>query len=208
MVRAPLSGPEAVDVHLDAPELGLPIKVGRLFHRRSRGDSTLSFAYADEWLRSAHSFALDPRLDLYAGEQFAPATSSTFGIFLDSAPDRWGRVLLDRREAVKARSESRAVKTLTEWDYLLSVQDQCPAYDLNPNPGRREHALTLDASSNVPDLETVLASAEFYRLDAKRAGRLLTQIRTTVRTWKSYAKSMHLPASEIAAVARSFELSD
>jgi serine/threonine-protein kinase HipA len=44
---------------------------------------------------------------------------------LDSAPDRWGRLLLDRRELLRAREEKRKPRALTEWDYLLGVHDIC-----------------------------------------------------------------------------------
>ncbi|MGB3222768.1 MAG: HipA domain-containing protein, partial [Desulforhopalus sp.] len=46
-----------------------------------------------------------------------------FGLFLDSSPDRWGRVLMQRREAQQARAEERNVRPLLESDYLLGVYD-------------------------------------------------------------------------------------
>ena len=42
---------------------------------------------------------------------------------MDSEPDRWGRMLLKRRENVIAKREGRAAKSLTETDYLLGVED-------------------------------------------------------------------------------------
>lgn len=47
-----------------------------------------------------------------------------FGVFLDSCPDRWGRTLMQRREAMIAKQESRAIKTLFEADYMLGVFDE------------------------------------------------------------------------------------
>jgi hypothetical protein len=47
-----------------------------------------------------------------------------FGIFLDSAPDRWGRVLMQRRENAHARHEKRKPRALTELDFLLGVHDE------------------------------------------------------------------------------------
>lgn len=116
---------DAVEVELHAPELSPPAQLGTLHHRQGRGQSVLSFAYDEAWLRGREAFLLDPRLALYGGEQFPAAGAATFGIFLDSAPDRWGRVLLDRREALQARDEDRASRALTDWDYLLGVQDEC-----------------------------------------------------------------------------------
>jgi serine/threonine-protein kinase HipA len=66
---------------------------------------------------------LDPDLQLYAGRYFPRDEKLNFGAFLDSCPDRWGRVLMDRREAVLARKEKRATKHLLESDYLLGVFD-------------------------------------------------------------------------------------
>jgi len=79
------------------------------------------FAYEPAWLKKAHAFPLDPELDLTAGE-FFPG-SANFGVFMDSCPDRWGQILMKRREAVEAREQQRAPKTLDAWDFLLGIQD-------------------------------------------------------------------------------------
>lgn len=118
-----MTGPVQVSLH--APELGPPATAGVLHHRRARGGGTLSFAYDPAWLGLRHAFMLDPRLALYGGEQYPPAGQESFGIFLDSAPDRWGRLLMDRREALQAAEQRRPVRALTDWDYLLGVQDEC-----------------------------------------------------------------------------------
>jgi serine/threonine-protein kinase HipA len=46
-----------------------------------------------------------------------------FGIFLDSSPDRWGRVLMKRRAAILARQQNEKPPTLYESDFLLGVYD-------------------------------------------------------------------------------------
>ncbi|MFZ4539773.1 type II toxin-antitoxin system HipA family toxin [Propionivibrio sp.] len=46
-----------------------------------------------------------------------------FGIFLDVAPDRWGRVLMERREALAAKDEKRTMQRLTDFDFMLGVSD-------------------------------------------------------------------------------------
>lgn len=160
MTRRVHDAAEAVDVYLSAPELGPLRKVGRLFHRRSRSQSTFSFAYSPEWLASRDAFALDPRLELYGGEQFAVEGAPTFGVFLDSAPDRWGRVLLDRREALAARDERRAVRALTDWDYLLGVHDECRLGALrfrrdDGSPFLDHQALAAPPITSLPELEAV-----------------------------------------------------
>jgi serine/threonine-protein kinase HipA len=62
-------------------------------------------------------------LQLFSGSQYAKDEKQNFGVFLDSSPDRWGRILMKRREAAMARSEKRTDRTLRESDYLLGVFD-------------------------------------------------------------------------------------
>src|SRR5438105_4354149 len=92
----------AFEVYLDAAELGVQQKVGTLFRHETRTDLPPSFEYDGSWLKSERVFMLDPRLELWTGEQHPPQRAQAFGIFMDSAPDRWGRVLMERREAVNA----------------------------------------------------------------------------------------------------------
>ncbi|HWY38927.1 MAG TPA: HipA domain-containing protein, partial [Bacteroidia bacterium] len=79
--------------------------------------------YTKKWLQSGYTYMLDPDLQLYPGRYFPRDEKLNFGVFLDSCPDRWGRVLMDRKEAALARREKRAVKHLLESDYLLGVYD-------------------------------------------------------------------------------------
>ena len=51
-----------------------------------------------EWLESKYAQVIDPDLQLYSGTQYLDDKKNNFGIFLDSSPDRWGRVLMKRRE--------------------------------------------------------------------------------------------------------------
>ncbi len=109
---------EQIWVWLDDPAFGSLQQIGTL----SRGDrGSVRFAYDPKWLQHAHAFPLDPELDLTAGE-FFPGNSN-FGVFMDSCPDRWGQILMKRREAVEAREEGRTPRTLGPWEFLLGVQD-------------------------------------------------------------------------------------
>jgi serine/threonine-protein kinase HipA len=112
------------EVFLDAAELQPLCRVGWLYQPLARTDAPAAFEYDPAWLRSADPFSLDPRLELWRGEQHPAADSSAFGIFMDSAPDRWGRVLMERREAAAAEREERAIRTLREIDFLLGVHDE------------------------------------------------------------------------------------
>jgi serine/threonine-protein kinase HipA len=100
-----------------------PVLMGVLKADFTRGKEIFSFSYSENWLKSSYSQILDPELQLFTGSQYAKDEKQNFGVFLDSSPDRWGRVLMKRREAAMARSEKRPEKTLRESDYLLGVFD-------------------------------------------------------------------------------------
>ncbi|MDR1279921.1 MAG: type II toxin-antitoxin system HipA family toxin [Opitutaceae bacterium] len=116
---------QQVDVCLDADIIGALCRVGTLFHASSHGKPVFSFSYDREWLQRPDAFEIDPDLRLHNAESYPGRPDGVFGIFMDSAPDRWGRLLLDRREVLGARDEQRPVKALGEWDYLLGVHDSC-----------------------------------------------------------------------------------
>lgn len=101
-----------------------PTLIGILSAARSRGKEIFSFEYDAQWLNTNHGIQLDPDLQLFSGRQYLSDEKPNFGIFLDSSPDRWGRVLMKRREAILARKEERKPNTLFESDYLLGVFDE------------------------------------------------------------------------------------
>lgn len=97
--------------------------MGWLHAAPSRGKEIFSFEYDRAWLGSDHALVVDPGLRLHHGPQHAPSGRDNFGVFLDSSPDRWGRVLLQRREAQRARAQKRREMPLLESDCLLGVYD-------------------------------------------------------------------------------------
>ncbi len=103
--------------------LDSPILMGVLSINITRGKEIFSFEYNDDWLRSGNAQNLDPDLGFYQGPQYVRDDKTNFGLFLDSSPDRWGRLLMRRGEAAQARKESREIKILYESDYLLGVFD-------------------------------------------------------------------------------------
>ncbi|MCB0760073.1 MAG: HipA domain-containing protein [Flavobacteriales bacterium] len=96
--------------------------MGILYSRRSRGHEIFSFQYNLEWI-GKNDRQLDPDLKLYKTEQYLDGKKENFGIFSDSAPDRWGKLIMDRREAWQADSENRISRKLFQTDYLLGVHD-------------------------------------------------------------------------------------
>lgn len=104
---------------------GGPLLIGKLYAGGQRGKQVFSFAYEEEWLlKSKFQMILDPDLHSYSGRQYAPLDKAMFGIFSDSCPERWGRLLMKRREAITARREKRKPRQLGELDFLLGVYDQ------------------------------------------------------------------------------------
>lgn len=97
--------------------------VGRLWSRRARNRDSATFEYDPEWLENPARFALEPALMLGGGPQHTQQGRALFGAFGDSAPDRWGRNLIQREERRRAKAEERAPRSLGEIDYLLGVGD-------------------------------------------------------------------------------------
>jgi serine/threonine-protein kinase HipA len=113
----------SISVYAHWEEIEEPILMGTLHSDRLRGKEVFSFEYEDNWLKDGPSQLLDPSLQLFSGLHYLDEAQENFGIFLDSSPDRWGRVLMRRREAALARTEKREEVKLFETDYLLGVYD-------------------------------------------------------------------------------------
>lgn len=81
-------------VYADWKGLSYPTLMGILKVTLSKGKEVYSFEYTKEWLSSGQAQYIDPDLQLYSGPQYLGEEKSNFGIFLDSSPDRWGRLLM------------------------------------------------------------------------------------------------------------------
>lgn len=103
----------------------IPEKIGTIYVEGGKGKEVISFEYDDSWIEKVDtSLIFDPDLMLYKGRQYTPLDKPMFGIFADSCPDRWGRTLMKRREAIQAKKEDRKPKRLTDIDFLLGVYDE------------------------------------------------------------------------------------
>ena len=102
---------------------GETIRVGTLFRQAARGRESVTFQYHDTWLQHSARFSLEPSLAV-GGGMFHPGEGrEMFGSIGDSAPDTWGRRLMQRGERRAARDEGRPPQTLHEADFLLGVSD-------------------------------------------------------------------------------------
>lgn len=111
-------------IYVYAHWLGMqePKLIGILSAQQAKGKKAFSFEYDTAWLKTGQKFLLDPDISLFSGAQY-PNQKDTFGIFLDSMPDTWGRTLMKRRAAQWARENNTKTLTLYDIDFLLGVYD-------------------------------------------------------------------------------------
>lgn len=110
---------DCIQVCLD----GAPQCIGTFYPNHGGNHGTHAFAYSPSWLENLEFFDLDPHLLRCEGEQYLPPSLPMFGALRDAIPDRWGRMLLDRLEAVTADTEKRPIRMQDDVDYLLAVED-------------------------------------------------------------------------------------
>ncbi|MFN7921305.1 MAG: type II toxin-antitoxin system HipA family toxin [Bryobacteraceae bacterium] len=164
-----------VAVFADLEIFPAPRRMGLLHRQAGCGTGVFSFEYDPDWLRLPAALRFDPDLALVQGPQYPAANRSNFGIFLDSAPDRWGRVLMQRRENIRARREKRPARSLTDWDFLLGVHDEVRMGALrfqDPATGRwvdSDDELAAPPITSLGDLQA--ASLDFERGPDARASR-------------------------------------
>lgn len=113
------------DISVYAHWIGMPApkRIGVLSAQQAKGRKSFSFAYESSWIASNEQHLLDPDIAWFTGAQY-PNNKENFGVFLDSMPDTWGRMLMKRRAAQQAREEGAPVPALYDIDFLLGVQDE------------------------------------------------------------------------------------
>lgn len=140
---------------------GKPILVGRLWTRTRKEKESATFEYDKDWLSNPLRFSLEPALSLDPGPFHTER--ALFGAIGDSAPDRWGRVLMRRAERRRAEKEGKAARTLTEIDYLLLVNDESRQGALRFKTSSSGAFLSADAKKKIPpliELPKLLAASE------------------------------------------------
>lgn len=141
-----------VSVHVELD--GETVPAGTLFGHRGRGVESATFAYDPAYVARPGAYALDPELPLRTTPTQTRVGQSLFGAFGDCAPDRWGRTLVKRREAATAKAEQRAVRSLSEIDFLLGVRDDLRQGALRFRAGRGagEGPFLAEERDGVPTL--------------------------------------------------------
>lgn len=102
---------------------GVTRSVGRLWAHRDRNRERASFEFDREWLADPVHHALGPALPPQEGAFHTAEGRALFGPLGDSAPDRWGRRLITRNEARRARGAGKTPRAPREIDFLLGVTD-------------------------------------------------------------------------------------
>lgn len=101
-----------------------PLLMGTLYVNVIKVGESYSFEFDNKWLKKTGlMLTLDPELMPYSGRQY-PSGKNIFGLFADASPDRWGRVLMNKRERILAEKEGRKPSKLYDSDYLLGVYDE------------------------------------------------------------------------------------
>ncbi len=144
---------------------GTPVLTGRLWARMRKGRNSATFEYDQDWLAHPARFSLEPALQLGPGPFHTPIGKPLFGAIGDSAPDRWGRVLMRRAQRRREKRTGETPRTLREIDYLLMVNDEARQGALRfvMEPGGP--FLTPDDATPIPpllELPRLLSAAEHF----------------------------------------------
>ena len=111
-------------VYADFNWLEKPMLVGELGYESIRGSQSYSFKYSNEWLKSYSGILLSEDIRNYPGIQYTQPGKDIFGCFSDSLPDRWGTILMKRREQALANEEGRPIRNLTSFDMIMGIEDE------------------------------------------------------------------------------------
>ena len=128
------------------------------------GFATVS-EYDKSWLVYPERFALEPALKLTEGVFHTGINQDIFGAIGDSAPDRWGRVLMRRAESRRAKNEKETARSLSEADYLLGVSDELRQGALRFSEKIDGDFLSPKDKQSIPpliDLPKLLAASEKF----------------------------------------------
>lgn len=157
-----------------------PRLLGHLYVSAVKGTETYAFEYDDSWLADTRmAYTLDPELLPYRGRQY-PSGRSIFGLFADASPDRWGRVLMKKREKLLADKEGRKPSKLYDSDFLLGVYDETRMGGIRFKLAPDGPFLSDDEESAVPPWATLRAledaSRQFEKDDNVLSEKWLNQL--------------------------------
>lgn len=144
-------------VYADFDWLKTAVLVGELGYESLRGTDSYSFCYDHNWLRQYSDLYLSADINNYTGLQFTQPDRDIFGCFGDALPDRWGRLLLNRREQIRAQEEKRPVRKLSSYDYLLGIDDYSRMGGFRFKESPDGEFINCDATLRIPPLTDIQA---------------------------------------------------
>lgn len=169
---------QRLEVWLDHSDLvSEPAKIGDLVHNKG----LVRFRYDESWLKNPLAFEIDPQLTLDRQDFFPNQNTGSFGVFLDSSPDRWGQELMKRREALDAKDGGRKPAVLYAWDFLLGVQDATRMGALRFKLNGDDHYLARHALPAPP----IANLAELAEIAGKLSGTEKSDKLDDLRRWLS-----------------------
>lgn len=164
-------------VYQDAEFNSTACFMGELGVQLLRGKEIYSFKYHKDYLEKPDAVAIDPQLKLVQGRQY-PGDQAVFAVFTDSAPDRWGRVLLQRKETLQARLEERPVRRLGTADFLLGVHDVARQGALRFKDDKKGPFLASDDENPIPPITSLRQMQEAsWRLEQETDEHLAEDLR-------------------------------
>lgn len=140
-----------------------PVLMGSLYVNVIKGGESYSFEYDKSWLgKTGLALTLDPELMPYSGRQY-PTGKNIFGLFADASPDRWGRILMNKRERILAEKEGRKPSKLYDSDYLLGVYDETRMGGIRFKANQEGSFLSDDKEAAAPPWATLRTLEEASR---------------------------------------------
>ena len=134
-----------------------PQEIGILGYEHIRGKDHFVFEYSREWLKHYGGILLSGDLMNVPSLQHPRGNDNVFGFVKDSFPDRWGRLLLDRRERLMAQSEGRPKRALTNYDYLIGIEDFTRMGGIRYKREDSDDYINTGAKYLVPPIESLRA---------------------------------------------------
>ena len=144
-------------IYADFDWLDEPVKVGELGYESLRGSDSYSFKYDNNWLRQHGGLFLSADINNYPGQQYTQPGRDIFGCFSDALPDRWGRLLLNRREQILATEEKRPLRKLSSFDYLMGIDDYSRMGGFRFKAKEDDGFINCEKSLRIPPLTDIRA---------------------------------------------------
>ena len=153
---------KTIYVYADFDWLTTPMLVGELGYESLRGSDSFAFKFDDNWLRQYGSLFLSADINNYPGQQYTQPGRDIFGCFSDALPDRWGRLLLNRREQIMATEEQRPVRKLSSFDCLMGIDDFSRMGGFRFKTDQNGEFINCDSLLRIPpltDLRSLVAAS-------------------------------------------------